>query len=507
MILLISTGYQAAMLNRPFERNPEGCGAFFGLLARNYFRYDWTATLGAPVMSMGQGAPAIFYANHPPSTPLLVAAVFGAFGYRGDYLSLPGDWQVRLPTMLFTIGCIALIHWLLARRAGPRAGLLAATIFACIPMTLIYGGFPDVINTQLVFFALLTVAAYERFHTLQSPGSLTLLSLAMLGAALMDWPAFYLVPVLGLHFVLSRPWRSWGWIAAFAAIATAIFAVEYAYLAIANRDWYWMAWLLKRRALSNVADTAHQFGFTDWLVHAVWGFAVARHTIPITLLAILWLVMAVVRRFGSPGDRFVGLLLAWAGLHVLVGRQGVYQHEWWWWPLTPVLVAAAALALDRILIGIQTRLPPQVANVMVGVAVVALGVWNGVRAVDELCNPPPIMPGPYNYSPKELGELIRESAPPDAAVLLAESDNSLPLWYYADRALKRHVWTPESLKSRLIDQSVDLCFEVPQPWPGRATALIIPRAYLPTLQALASDADQHYARHETDRFVVYELNQ
>ena len=80
MILLFTISFRFILLNQTFRRNSDGCAAFYGLLARNYFRYDFSTTHGVPVMSMGRGAAPMFYANHPPTTPLLIAAIYKLIG-------------------------------------------------------------------------------------------------------------------------------------------------------------------------------------------------------------------------------------------------------------------------------------------------------------------------------------------------------------------------------------------------------------------------------------------
>src|SRR5690606_21939668 len=113
----------------------------------------------------------------------------------------------------------------MVRGAGGRASAdgegsclpaaVAAGLFACIPLTLRYGGQADVVNAQLLFFVLLSVAAYLRLAAHPTAGRLGLLALAFVPGALTDWPAFFLVPVFGAHFLLRRPRRNWWWIGGF----------------------------------------------------------------------------------------------------------------------------------------------------------------------------------------------------------------------------------------------------------------------------------------------------
>jgi 4-amino-4-deoxy-L-arabinose transferase-like glycosyltransferase len=175
LILLFSAIVRLLTLNHPFQRDPEGCGSFYGLLARNYLRWPLSVTLGVPVQSLGvgHGVP-YFYPNHPALLPMLIAVVYRLFG--------AGEWQTRLPTALFTIACVVTVYLLILHRAGARAALMAAAFFAVTPMVLLFGGQPDVINSQLVFFVLLSIAAYLHFHQQPDARRLLLLCAAILPA-------------------------------------------------------------------------------------------------------------------------------------------------------------------------------------------------------------------------------------------------------------------------------------------------------------------------------------
>jgi 4-amino-4-deoxy-L-arabinose transferase-like glycosyltransferase len=500
-ILLFAATVRLVTLNEPFQRNAEGCASFYGLLARNYFRYHWSDHHGVPVMSMGKGAEPTFYAKHPPTTPLLIAAVFAVTGYRGQWEWFPGEWQVRLPTALLTIACIITIYLMVRNRATPRAGLIAAALLAAIPMTLVFGGFPDVISPQLVLMALLTVAAYERFHDDPTWPRFGWMCLAFTGAALTDWPAFYLVLVLGLHFVLTRPWRAWGWMIGFGMLSIAVFAALYAHLAMAQGDWRWMLAAVEHRTISTAGDESEAFTLGQWLLQAVWTYGIGRHTLLVCIIGMLWVPLALSRRFSGGADRLAGLLLAWALLHILVGRQGVYQHEWWWWPLTPGIVVAAALTIDALCMRLETGGLRRATGVLLTLAVIGFAGWNVRAVLLERASYPQLA-----YSLVEFGQVIRDHTSPDAAAALADSDMSLAFWYYADRAVKRHIWSREALHRRTTSElHVDGPFDRWQPWDGPITTVIIPRVYLHEVPTYIQYLHSSFPGQQTERFVVYYL--
>jgi 4-amino-4-deoxy-L-arabinose transferase-like glycosyltransferase len=513
IILLLAAIFRVAVLNVPFGRNPEGCAAFFGLVARNYFRYDWSQHHGVPIMSLGQGAPVVYYANHPPTTPLLVGLTFALTGYRGGYEILPGDWQVRLPTAIFTVACIALLYVIVRNRAGPRAGLLAAAMFAVIPMSLVYGGFPDVISPQLVLFALLTFAAYERFH--DAPGAKTLATLCacFLGAAIMDWPAFHMVPVMCFHYVLTRKPREWAWVVAFGLFTVAVFASLYVYLALAQHDWLWMKALIAKRSLNTAEDNHTRFTLLQWAQRTMWQYVVGEHTLPLVALAIVGVIVAATRKFRGPADRIMGLLLIWAALHALLGLQAVYQHVWWWWPITPGLLIAAAVALDWLMtqISAQGRIPQRGVNGAIACGLLLLASFTARSAWNTLTGPTNMGDGPNSYSLQEIGDAIRAAGKPNQAVMLMENDDSLDFWYYADRAIKTQVWDPDTFQRRLNEPFADLNFRQVEDWHGRTSAIVIPKFYIDQFPKIVSPLvdylDARYQRAEHGKFLIYRWEQ
>ncbi len=127
-ILLYAAGFRLAALNRPFQYDSEATGgSFFGIMARNYLRFPLSETHGMPVVTVGRlpGSPLVFYADHPPLVPLLIAPVYGWFGV--------GEWQTRLPTSIATILAIGLLYILvfgdLQQWPEPAAGLVFPAIY------------------------------------------------------------------------------------------------------------------------------------------------------------------------------------------------------------------------------------------------------------------------------------------------------------------------------------------------------------------------------------------
>ncbi|MBV8780972.1 MAG: glycosyltransferase family 39 protein [Phycisphaerae bacterium] len=506
LLIVAASAYRLVYLNHPFQRDPEGCGSFYGLLARNYLRWPMSLTLGVPVESLGvrHGAP-FFYPNHPALLPLFIAAVFKLFG--------AGEWQTRLPSAAFTIACGALIYHLLRPRAGARAGLLAMFFFLTTPMALLFGGQPDVINSQLVFFILLSIAAYLKFWESASIRSLGLLVLAFAPAAFTDWPAFFLVVVIGVHFICTRPIERWRWIIAFGLITVVLFAIPYGQGILVTHDLHWMGRFVERRTISNVADRTGSFTMIGWIHNAIVRHAYGRHNGPVLPLMIAWIICAFTIWKRRPETRLISLTLCWAALHVIVGRQGVYVHEWWWWPLTPGAAMAAGVAFDRAIAWhddrTRTTSGPRI-DIPIYVLLLAFAAFNVYSVNSEWVNPKQItnVKDPLNYSLREIGDAIRSSAPENTAVMIGEDDNSLSLWFYADRPLVQQIWDPLTLQTKIAAKETDIPFRgVEQEWTGPVSAYVLPRVYIsPKMQPMIDWLDARYPRIELKKFLAWKLS-
>ena len=101
------------------------------------------------------------------------------------------------------------------------------------------------------------------------------------------------------------------------------------------------------------------------------------------------------------------LLLAWGLLHVLVGRQGVYNHEWWWWPLTPGIAAASALACNGVATAVDRGGSRRAPHVAVAMLIVAFALWTTRSEYRDL------YPGGSDdsFTTMDIGRAIQAAAP------------------------------------------------------------------------------------------------
>jgi hypothetical protein len=194
---------------------------------------------------------------------------------------------------------------------------------------------------------------------------------------------------------------------------------------------------------------------------------------------------------------------------VVIGRQGVFVHEWWWWPLTPGVAMAAGLMVERLCLDSEAT---GVGRRSVTAAVVAFLVmfagWNTYRAMMELYAHRGIVPDrpELDYTIDEIGAVIRSAAPPNAVVMLAENDPTLSLWYYADRPLRTDVWDPYTFAQRQTDDSSELPFYVTEHFVAPASAFVFPKAYrAPKTESFFQFLASRFAMTEHPKFYVFDL--
>ncbi len=343
VLLVLAAGVLCWDIGEPWVGRHEGWnGAVWSLAARAHVEYGLGATRLGAVTNGDHDRPAdfVYYADHPPLLPLAVA---GAFALLGEH-----EWAARLLSVLASLGSLVLVYLIGRELGGAPLALLAAFVFAFLPMSAFYGRMVDH-EAPTGFLALLAVLLYLRWRASRRGGWLAA-SLAVLALGMgFGWPAYYLAGLLPLHHLLvpdggRRDWR----VLAFPAVALAAFALFLAHV-----------WLLRGgdglRELAAMFATRTGAGTADyhegpaerftWLGF-LWLWAkrgAGLFTLPALLAAALGLASLGRDGGGRPGARSVPLLLLAFGLiHVLLFRQGAWVHEYWAFYLSAPLALLAA---------------------------------------------------------------------------------------------------------------------------------------------------------------------
>jgi hypothetical protein len=499
LVLVAAAGFRLLTIDRPFRYDEEATGSFYGVLARNQLRFPLSETRGIPVETVGQSPDHAlrYYPDHPPLVPWLIVPLYMLFGV--------GAWQTRLPSATATVAAVYVLYRLLLRHGGKRLALLGASLFALMPMTLYFGGMPEVVGMPLVLFTLVAIGAYVALH--EQPGLRRLLYLisAFSLAGLSDWPAFLIVPIFVVHWFATPRRREWQWIVGFGAAASVLFLLLDVYIAWATGSpWTWMVPLVAHR--SAIGEAA-SFTAREWLSTA-WTYNWRLHTVPVLAASAVWLLTSQWRHTSDDRVRtFARIVMAWGVLHVAVGREGVFTHRWWWWPLTPGLAVTAALAFEQLLVTTRSWRVGHAASPAAALLVAGFGAWTVTTAYRELTPP-----ASTTLTTEDLGLAIQAAAPHSNDVaLLVWSGSDPQVWFYGDRPVRANIWSVDDLERRLHGDTVDLVFDDAQPWNAPATGLVFPLVFS-DLQQLHAYLMQTYRTVSlpdrlADKFDVFDVRQ
>jgi hypothetical protein len=497
IIIVYAISFRLIFLDRAFHIDNEGISSFYAVLARNYLNPHWGENLGIPVLTVGHipDVQTLYYYHHPPLVPLLIVPFYSLFGI--------GEWQTRLPTSVATVAAICLLFLLLRRFSTSRIALIGTALYAAIPMNLYFGGAPEVVYMPLTLFILLSLFAYLKFHNQPDRRTFSLLLFAFLLAALCDWPAYIIVPVFLIHFISTRPRYKWPWIFAFCIGTCVIFCLFYIYVILVTKvGWDWILRLsINRGPMSAIAPSI----INEWLPKAI-EYNRSRHTFPVLIAAFAWLVAIGWRlRQSQPGATIARILLAWGLLHVLVGYQGAYIHEWWWAPLTPGLIVASALALDWAISAAARHGHARLGLSAAVLSIALFAAWSTDTTFKELsADDHPVT--------LDLGQAIQMAAPkPNEIAMLAWTGYPPKLWFYGNRPLKFEIWSLDKFYLSLNDDWVDLPYCLyDQPWKGPCAGIVLPKNGNQDLEKLRIYLQKNYVQLTlppslADKFDIFRL--
>lgn len=496
-VLLIAAVPRLTEIRQDFGRNADGTGTLYSIAARNYLLRDNAPTLWMPVISVGDAAsPPTVYAHHPPSVPLLMAVSVAAFG---DTV-----WAHRLPAALFTVLASGMVYVLLTRGTSQdtplnpsqfSGAIFGSLAFALSPMAVRFGQMPDVVNSQLVFTCLLATACHLRHMDRPTRWNGAAVVVSMAAAAVSDWPAFFLFLAMFGHAIVRRRFT----VALQIAVAAGVlFAALVAWISATQDDWGLILHKLAHRSLASTTDTAVPFTWANWFALAVHILRDLHGWVP-AALGVGGIVLAVASR-GAPARPAVLLIAMWAFLHLLVGRQAAYNHDWWWWPLT----AALALGIGHAVAQLRQPGWMSLAGVVLGVAVGA----SLSREYRHLRSDFWRDGAESNYSLAELAEVVHRHTPRDRAVMLFQDDPQPYVHYHLDRPVIQPVWDAATFEARRQSDRADLFYSFDQDLPASSApaTVVIPAVYADRGSELIAHLRSRYAEVADGKFIVFLLD-
>ena len=488
-------------LTEPWGRHQLGInGAWQSHIARNFLRYGFIATHGAPVLNSSAGLPETwsYYLHHPPLVFWLLALSFDLLGVY--------EWSARLPTLGFALLCVVLTHRLARRLLGSPAALVAAAVTAAVPMSAIYSMHVDVTGPFVLAFVLLAVNAYARLAERRYRHGCTMLAAVLVGC-LADWPAFYLPPLLFAH-QLTRPRSDRSPAVRWTLGASAVLAGGLLlYFDLLQGGLGEQVHQLRVRTAHLQDDVGQGFTVVAWLQVTVARFW-QLYTPPLALAVCCWVVAASLRWARGrlhPADTYVWLLLAFGTATLLVAFQAAYQHESAAYYLTPAASLCAAEVVSAVWLQATQRLPHRLAVAIAATLALTLATWWGAVSIARPQAQRRQLDAEFGYAAADLGRVVRDHTAPGEGAIVAENWCPPALWFYAERPLVPIMTTVETLREDLDRPR----YRAPECFAETADepigAVVVPKALLPRAGRLVEFLRARFQAHEDGEFIVFRV--
>ncbi len=387
--LLLLAVYAAGLTHgvaKPWTGMHDWNGAFFSQLARNSLRYPISVHHGLPLVAVGQAVPPAeersIYATHPPGLVWLVASAF----WLSDGSA---EWAARLVPILFSLGTLGVLIWLVRRRLGDQVAVCSGLVYAVMPMPVYFG---RMVNHESVCLFLMlgalaawTVAADQDAGCGRRRWARAWWVLAVVGGIWVDWSGLLFAGLLAVGALvewrrgrLDRVTLAWAWGVPILAGGVMLF-----YLVYAGLEGRWgdlVAIFLSRATEAEggvlLRDAAARGGVWRYILENLSWPVVVLSGVGVIQLAVRWWPRRLVVSQASPGvaATAVGgwwLVPATGLLWLLIFRRQFERHNYWMFYLGP----AAAVLSGYVLISLGDWLRPRSARLAGG------GLFLGLAAV------------------------------------------------------------------------------------------------------------------------------
>lgn len=343
-----------------------GSGAFARTFAQNGFFEAGLMPYRWRVETVDGTFERFWYTHHPAGYSVLSGVALALFGVR--------EWALQLPSLAFSLLSIVACYRLTRDLIDTSTALLAAALFAVLPMGVFYGVLTWA-EVPIAWLHLLLVHAYAAWLRTGERRHLHRCVLYVFLGGMLDWPAHFLLPALGLHLVVLS-WRERDWRRTKAFVPLGIAAVVPILL-------HWIHLRTVRPHTLADMETGHTLSWVTRL-HGVTlpqflgfqvDFLVLYFTVPVLALCVVGLVRDALGR-APVHERFerglIPSLLLPPLLYVGLFPARSTNHDFFWYlalPWVSITAAREALLLLRQVARLAERARPLVS----GVGLLALG--------------------------------------------------------------------------------------------------------------------------------------
>jgi len=324
------------------------CLCEWGGMARNYLKFGYLETKLGLMMYNGWIKPDFssyrYRVDHPPLLPLFISLSYRLFGIH--------EWSTRLVPLLTSLGLLLLVFWLARKLGGKGVALIASLFFALLPAQAYYGTLP-VPSVLGSFFSWLTIVSYLRWVETRSTKWCAAIYLSFILASLSDWPSYFVVPPLLLHYMVCeyRKTKNLRFVFSFAILPVVLLAVHLGWIYLLAGEGG-VRKLFDRFLIRTISSGSEegQYVFTMWDFYAT---AYARFkfffTPTICALSVVWLIdfisMPLHKKLTSQNMSIAALFLFGLSQNLALSNM-VYIHDFdMVFDFSPLFAILAALAV------------------------------------------------------------------------------------------------------------------------------------------------------------------
>ncbi len=353
-IILFMVCLESREIGRPFYGLHSWGDATGTWAARTHVKYGLSYTKGLTTWAVGDPPKANphRYLDHPQLGSLLswfFGSIFGVY-----------EWTFRLVTILVSIGTMALFMLMLKELMDPLPALLAGVLYAIFPLTGYFytGGWMILFGLSAIYYYLIIIRAFINGPQPKMIHKIGLAASLFLGLQI-SWVGFFYALAIGVHYVCRcikrKEYPSIGLLAILMLAPGISLVITFSImLAGYGGDVSKIIELYKWRAAKGEMQQMQSFDWSLWFAK-LWEFSNTNYTLPILIIAILYITIGQLFVFMDKPDHSTGRrtrqfpqfwLFFMAPVFALFILRGcLWRHQTWLLPLTPCVAIAASLGI------------------------------------------------------------------------------------------------------------------------------------------------------------------
>ncbi len=330
-------------IDEPWFGQKDFNGAIYGILSRNFVKHGYLETRFGPAMNTGPVTDARFtyYLHHPPLFYFLVSFSFHIFGVS--------EWSARLVPILFSILALFFFFRLVRKIWGLEEAYFSSLILAFLPVNLYFSRI--VLQESSISLGILLILwYYVKWRESRRTADYWKIVAIFILFGLIDWPAYYILPLLAMHtIIVDRGRETRGrarliLLPLFGILLFLLFMVYTALLTTYQGGGGLLDAFLYRSAVKTPLQAYTMLDFVRR--EMIWGYHLFTPFAPI--LSLLWIFRFSIRRDDPERNLYVVMLLLFGLIHLLLFKDAAYIHEFWLFHLSLGIALSAGLALTMI---------------------------------------------------------------------------------------------------------------------------------------------------------------